>query len=168
IIVVRLDDAPSTDRDFVRRLMQRALTAEIAVPTRFVEQARRLTWRDLSSWSAAGFRIVAHSRSHSSATRGAGQFLDEVVGALDDLAARGLTTSVFVQPGSWRDSLDFDSPDKLHSWRGALVRSITSVFEDYVYRGSLVLADSIRWSIGWNTISDGTPDSVILKSWQAA
>ncbi len=39
-VLIRLDDASANDRDFLQRLQLRGLTAEVAVPSRFVGQLR--------------------------------------------------------------------------------------------------------------------------------
>ena len=168
LVVLRLDDAVWTDRDFVGRVRARNLTAEIAVPTQLVGQPYRLTWDDLRVFSAQGFGVVAHSRWHRDITRGDAEFLSEVVGAFDDLAREGLASDIFVQPGSWSQAYDFDSPEKLRNWRGSLMRTVSSVFENYVWRGSQVPTDSIRWGLGWTTVSDGATQAYVLDRWRHA
>ena len=167
-VVVRLDDAPYTDGAFTDRLRARGLVAEIAVPTKLIGNENRLGWSDLSNLAGEGFGIAAHSRFHAPTTASPGNFLFEVVGSLDDLAAHGLPTGVFVQPGSWQDSLNFDSVDKLVGWHGALMRTVTAVFENYVYIGSLTPTDSLRWRLGWVSISDTIGSTTILNRWRSA
>ena len=167
-VVLRLDDAPYTDRDFTNRLIARGLVAEIAVPTNLIGASNRLSWADLTDLASLGFGMSAHSRNHVPATVSPGDFLFEVIGSLNDLAAHGLTTGGFVQPGSWRDSLNFDDVGKLAGWHGALMRTITDVFEDYIYEGSLTPTDSLRWRLGSNSISDEVDSGTVLQRWRAA
>ena len=85
----------------------------------------------------------------------------EVVGSLNDLRARGYPATVFVQPGAWHDTLNFDSPAKLANWRGALFRNVTRVFEGYEgpwhlptgYIGKVPLGVTHVTVSGWNPVS---------------
>jgi hypothetical protein len=167
-VLIRLDDVPGTDRDFLGRLQARGLTAEIAVPTRFAGQPNRLTWDELRSWRAAGMGVVLHSRYHLSTGADAQHFISETVGGFAEMAAHGFATHVFVQPGTWRDSIYFDSPTKLHTWRGALLRTFTTVAECYARRYSLPRADSLALGLPHVTISDGISDSVTRRIWEVA
>jgi hypothetical protein len=169
VIVLRLDDAPASDREIVGRLRDRALGAEIAVPTEFVGRRSRLTWPEIQVWSQSGFAIVAHSRRHSEATATDADFIGEVLGSMLDLARLGIRTRVFVQPGVWRGSLNFDDMSKLQTWRGALLRSFCSVAE--LYQTQVPLARP--WpdhaiGLSHQTISDGITDKEILELWSAA
>ncbi|HTR22291.1 MAG TPA: hypothetical protein VMH88_15690 [Gemmatimonadales bacterium] len=177
VVLLRLDDGFASDRDFLARLRQRGLPAELAIPTRLVGPDR-LTWEELEAWRRNGYEPVAHSRFH----RGKKwrwhrpgderplEFLGEVLGSLGDMAAHGYATDVFVQPGSWHDSLYFDSPAKLATWHGAVLRTFTRVFEGYARPWSvpLPLADSMTQGLGHFTISNrATPDQ-ILEAWKTA
>jgi len=169
-ILLRLDDLPASDRDFVRRLQQRSLVAELAVPTSRVGMYGRPSWDDLRAWQRAGFSIAAHSRTHGSTPNGDLGFFSEVLGSLDDLCSHGLVPLAFVQPGSWGDSLYFNSSPKLQTWRGSLLRSFTRVFEAYVYLPPITqpAADSVWLGLGHTTISDGAIQRRVLESWNRA
>ncbi len=166
-VLIRLDDVPATDRDFLRRLRIRGLTAEIAAPTRFVGMPDRLTWDDLRYWRAEGMGVAMHSRRHlGTGGASAKHFISEIVGGFADMAANGFATHVFVQPGTWRDSIYFDSPAKLQNWRGALLETFASVSECYAYGHWLPRADIRPLGIGHITISDGQTAAGIRKAWQ--
>ena len=169
VVLVRLDDGFESDRDFIVRLRSRALPAEIAVPTALVGVGK-MSWADLEAWRGHGFEVVAHSRRHER-TRGTTlSFLGEVLGSLTDVTDHGYDNRVFVQPGTWRDSLNFDSPAKLATWRGALLRTFTTVTEAYARPWSveLPLADSMALGIGHFTISNGATPERILRGWREA
>src|SRR2546426_10461653 len=84
------------------------------------------------------------------------------------MAAQGLPSRVFVQPGTWRDSIYFDSPAKIHTWRGALLRTFTTVAECYAYPYNSRRADSLELGLSHVTISDGLSDPSIRNAWQVA
>src|SRR5437879_188735 len=167
-VMIRLDDAFTTDRDFLGRLAARRLPAEIAVPTRLVGLPNHLTWSELRQWRAAGMGVVAHSRHHLNTSADAQHFIAEVVGSLADLRAERLESSIFVQPGSWRDSILFDGPAKTHTWRGSLLRTFTTVSECYTYFYSLPRADSLELGLSHATASDGASKQWIQAAWQIA
>ncbi len=168
VVIIRLDDAFVTDRDFVRRLKSRGLTAEIAVPTRLVGQPGHLTWDELRQWHTEGFAVAAHSRYHLQTSADAQHLIAETVGGFSDMAAQGLASNIFVQPGTWRDSILFDSPAKVHTWRGALLRTFATVSECYVYPNLPGRADSLALGLSHATISDGQSDQWIRLAWQMA
>ena len=170
VVLVRLDDGFESDRAFIVRLRSRGLPAEIAVPTALVGGVGKMSWADLEAWRGHGFDVVAHSRRHER-TRGTTlSFLGEVLGSLTDVRDHGYDNRVFVQPGTWRDSLNFDSPAKLANWRGALLRMFASVTEAYARPWSveLPLADSMALGIGHFTISNGAAPERILRGWHEA
>jgi len=167
-VMIRLDDAFATDRDFLARLAARGLPAEIAVPTRLAGLPNHLMWDELRQWRASGMGVVAHSRYHLNTGADAQHFIAEVVGGLADLRGRGLASSIFVQPGSWRDSILFDVPAKTHTWRGSLLRTFTTVSECYTYFYSLARADSLELGISHANISDGSSDKWIGAAWRVA
>jgi hypothetical protein len=169
-VLIRLDDAFTTDRDFVERLEARGLVAEIAVPTRLVGRPGHLQWDELQRWRSEGMGIVMHSRYHKQTGADAQEFIAEVVGGFADMAAHGLATNIFVEPGSWRDSILFDSPAKIHTWRGALLRTFATVSECYVYGSNYSVARSDTFALGLAhaTISDGAHDTWIRAAWQLA
>jgi len=168
VVMIRLDDAFTTDRDFVGRLAARGLPAEIAVPTRLAGLPNHLSWDELRQWRAGGMGVVAHSRYHLNTGADAQHFIAEVVGGLIDLRSEGLASSVFVQPGTWRDSILFDVPAKTHTWRGALLRTFTTVAECYTYSSSLPRADSLELGISHATLSDGVSNQWIRWIWRVA
>jgi hypothetical protein len=168
VVMIRIDDVPATDRDFLQRLKMRGLTAEIAVPTRFVGLVNRLTWQDLRYWRAEGMGVAMHSRYHRSSSASAQDFVGEVVGGFSEMAAHGFPTNVFVQPGTWRDSIYFDSPAKLRTWRGALLRTFATVSECYAYPYWVSRADTLALGLSHVTISDGASDALVRAWWRAA
>jgi len=168
VLMIRLDDAFASDRDFLERLVARRLPAEISVPTRLVGLPDHLTWDELRQWRAGGMGVVAHSRHHLLSGADAQHFVAEVVGGLVDLRSEGLASSIFVQPGSWQDSILFDSPAKTRTWRGSLLRTFTTVSECYTYYFSLPRADSLELGISHATVSDGASKQWIQGAWQVA
>jgi len=168
VVMIRLDDAFTTDRDFLARLAARGLPAEIAVPTRLAGRPDHLTWDELRQWRAGGMGVVAHSRYHLNTGADAQHFIAEVVGGLVDLRAEGLASSIFVQPGSWRDSILFDVPAKTHTWRGSLFRTFTTVSECYTYAYSVSRADSLELGLSHANVSDGTSNQWIRAAWRVA
>src|SRR5205823_10523963 len=99
VVLLRVDDIPTTDLDFLPRLAARGLVAELAVPSGFVGRPNRLTWEQIRYWTRRGFSVAAHSRTHGGAPLTGVAFAAEVVGSLQDLSDHGLPTRVFVQPG---------------------------------------------------------------------
>jgi len=168
VVLIRLDDVFTSDRDFLARLAARGLAAEIAVPTRLAGLPNHLNWDELRQWRASGMGVVAHSRYHLNTGADAQHFVAEVVGGLVDLRAEGLASSIFVQPGSWRDSILFDVPAKTHTWRGSLLRTFTTVSECYTYAYSLPRADSVELGISHANISDGSSNQWIRAAWRIA
>ena len=114
--------------------------------------------------------VAAHSRFHQRTGADAQYFIAEVVGGFADLQARGMPSAIFVQPGTWRDSILFDSPAKTHTWRGALLRTFAAVSECYAYPVDISIgrADSFALGLSHATISDGKSDSAILAVWRIA
>ncbi len=169
LVLLRVDDAALSDLDFLERVRQRSLVAELAIPTRLVSGTTTMAWRDVRRWASMGFGIAAHSRWHRSVGTDE-EFVAEFAGSIADMAAQGLPTVIFAQPGVWKDSTSFDAATKLHNWRGSLVRSLTTVFEAYVYNGSrlLPLPDSTAYGLGHITISNGVPRDTVLRAWARA
>jgi len=163
-----VDDAVATDRDFLERVADRELTAEIAVPTRLAGLPNHLNWNELRQWRSSGMGVAAHSRYHLSTGADAQHFIAEVVGGLADLQEQGLPSGIFVQPGTWRDSILFDTPGKTHTWRGSLLRTFTTVSECYTYSYSLPRADTLELGLSHTTVSDGTSDRWIRTAWRTA
>ncbi len=168
VVLLRLDDTQGTDRDFLRRLKARGLTAEIAVPTRLVGRGNNLTWQELGEWRAKGMGIVMHSRFHLKSSAHGQHLIAEIVGGFAEMKAHGFATSIFVQPGSWGDSIYFDSPTKLATWRGALLRTFATVSECYAYQPLLARSAISPLGIGHVTISDGASDARIRQYWDVA
>lgn len=169
MVVIRLDDLPSADTGVVARMIARGLVGELAIPTALVPGPGRASWADVDSWVRAGFGVAAHSQHHTPLASDEA-FLAEVLGSMADLMRRGYRTRVFVQPGSWTDSTDFDGPAKLRNWRGALFQTFTSVFEAYARPASvqIPLIDSMAMGLGHYTISDGVSQSAVLTWWKQA
>jgi len=170
LVLLRVDDVPTSDLDFLPRLAARGLVAEIAVPTGFVGLPNRLTWEQIGYWARRGFGIAAHSRTHAATTSAGVDFAAEVVGSFQDLSDHGLVTRVFVQPGNWPDSLYINTTRKLHNWRGALLRTCARVFEAYAHEAvqRQPLVDSVASGLSHLTISDGGSRETILSDWQRA
>jgi hypothetical protein len=168
VVMIRLDDIPSSDRDFLTRLKARGLVAEVAAPTRFAGREKALSWDDLAYWRAQGMGIVMHSRHHLRTSADAQHLIAEIVGGFAEMKAHGFPTNVFVQPGTWGDSIYFDSPKKLGSWRGALLRTFATVSECYAYGYWLPRAQLNPLGLGHVTISDGASDARIRQNWEVA
>jgi len=169
MVLLRVDDNSPNDAAFITRMQARGLYGELAVPTSTVGQDGRPNWDELRLHALQGFTIVAHSRHHSDRTRTDLEFMAEVLGSLNDLAVEGLGTTVFVQPGVWTDSLSFDSEAKLRGWRGALLKTFTSVFEAYVYSVPRpITADSLALGFGHYTLSSDPAPARINQSWKLA
>ena len=112
--------------------------------------------------------VAAHSRYHLNTGADAQHFIAEVVGGLADLQEQGLASHIFVQPGTWRDSILFDTPAKTHTWRGSLLRTFATVSECYTYYYSLPRADSLELGLSHATASDGSSEQWIRAAWQMA
>ena len=166
-VLVRLDDAMGTDRAFLQRLADRGLVAEIAAPTRLVGGPGRLTWDELQFWRARQMGVVAHSRYHQPTGAGGASFVAEVVGGMTDMDAIGMRTTIFVQPGSWTDSIYFDTPGKLQTWRGSLLRTFSTVAECYAF-ANVRRAGVYAQGLSHVTISDGLTDDRIRGAWLTA
>jgi len=122
----------------------------------------------LLQWRNSGMGVAAHSRYHLKTGADAQHFIAEVVGGLADLQAHGLASSIFVQPGTWRDSILFDRPAKTHTWRGSLLRTFTRVSECYTYSYWLPRADSLELGLSHATVSDGLSNNWIQAAWRIA
>jgi len=169
VILLRLDDDPTTDPAFIAKMQARSLYGELSVPTQWVGVAGRPDWQALHQLVDGGFSVAAHSRTHGVLSGSSAELMGEVLGSLEDLASQQLSTPVFVQPGTWVDSLYFGSPAQFHNWRGALFRTFTSDMEAYAYTGStdLPVADSLRLGLGHYTISN-KPAAWVLNWWAQA
>jgi hypothetical protein len=167
-VVLRLDDTPATDRDFLARLTARGLVAEIAVPTRWVGHEKFLTWDDLAYWRAQRMGIVMHSRHHRRTSADAQHFIAEIVGGFAEMQAHGFATNVFVQPGTWADSINFNSPQKLAAWRGAVLRTFATVSECYAYGYWKSRSELNPLGLGHVTISEGASVAKIRGFWDVA
>ena len=168
VVMIRLDDSYQSDRDFIGRLEARALTAELAVPTRLVGRRVFVNWDELRAWHASGMGVALHSRYHLRTGADAQHFVGETVGGFAEMAAHGLPSSVFVQPGTWSDSINFNSRAKMHTWRGALLRTFSTVSECYAYPYLSTRTDNLELGLSHVTISDGRSDSSIRAAWQVA
>ena len=168
VVVLRLDDTPATDRDFLARLKARGLVAEIAVPTRWVGQEKFLTWDDLAYWRGQRMGIVMHSRYHRRTSADAQHFIAEIVGGFAEMKAHGFASSVFVQPGTWADSINFSSPQTLAAWRGALLRTFATVAECYAYGFWHPRSALNPMGLGHVTVSEGATVAKIRGFWDVA
>ena len=170
VVLLRVDDNMPSDRSFAERLIQRRLPGEFAIPTLSPASGGRPSWEELRNWARHGLAMVAHSRRHSDQTASDLDFMEEVLGSLRDLRAQGLPTNIFVQPGSWRDSLYFDSRQKVATWRGALLRTASLVSECYDSPGTIQSppSDSLALCFSHITISDALTVPQILDTWRGA
>jgi hypothetical protein len=172
VVLLRIDDNAPSDSAFLARLRARSLYGELAIPTQTVGVAGRPNWAALRALVDDGFSVAAHSRSHDnlSGSSSDARFLGEVLGSLEDLAAAGLPTPVFVQPGTWRDSCYFRSSQQYRGWRGAVLRTFARDMEAYVYPTpvALPIADSMRLGLSHFTISTAPSKAEALTWWSAA
>jgi len=97
VVMIRLDDAFGTDRDFIRRLQARGLTAELAIPTRLV--GRRAT--SLGTSYTCGARRHGRCSAFSLSpfdSRGCATLCGRNCWGTRRDAAHGLPSNIFVQP----------------------------------------------------------------------
>ncbi len=132
IVSLRMDDCSETDAQSFSVLRQFGLTAEIAVPSRFLNRPGSCSVELVNSMVAAGNVVESHSRTHGAAPTSFGDFYLETVGAARDLRAWGYNPLVFIQPGSWNiGPSSFDTPAKLLTPYAALVRRTYVAMEAY-------------------------------------
>jgi hypothetical protein len=135
VITLRIDDCAASDSVSLALLARRHLVASFAVPTRLVGRPGRCPRRLLDSMAAHGNAVEAHSRLHGTAPGTFADFYLETVGASRDLHAMGFDPRVFVQPGTWQTGpASFDSPEKLQTPYGALLRRVYRAVEAYQIR----------------------------------
>lgn len=148
IVSLRIDDCGRLDSASVVALQGFHLIASFAVPTRLVGRATSCSRELLRAIADSGNAIEAHSRFHSRSPATFADFYLETVGSERDLAAMGYDARVFVQPGSWNSGPTlFDSPAKLDTPYGALLRRVYEAVEAYQQVDPLVPlpADGARW-----------------------
>lgn len=169
LVLLRIDDNSPADAGLIQRMQARGLYGELGIPTGLVGLDGRPSWDRLDEVAREGFTPVAHSRLHAETAGSTLELLREVLGSLDDLAAHGHRTTVFIQPGTWEDSINFQNPRMLHNWRGALFRTFTNVFEAYAWGASVPepLPESIAIGVGHETVS-GFPKSDVMTVWRIA
>lgn len=132
VITLRIDDCAASDSVSLALLARHHLVASFAVPTRLVGRPGRCPHRLLDSMAAHGNAVEAHSRFHGAEPATFADFYLETVGASRDLHAMGFDPRVFVQPGTWRTGpASFDSPEKLQTPYGALLRRVYRGVEAY-------------------------------------
>lgn len=135
VVTLRIDDCAAADSVSLALLARHHLVASFAVPTRLVGRPGRCPRRLLDSMAAHGNAVEAHSRFHGTAPASFADFYLETVGASRDLRAMGFDPRVFVQPGSWENGpASFDSPAKLQTPYGALLRRVYRAVEAYQTR----------------------------------
>ena len=133
VVSLRADDCNTGESEVLALLVEHRLTAEFAVPSRLVGRQGHCNWALVDSLAAAGNAIESHSRFHDNAPKDFPEFYLETVGAGRDLAARGHTPRVWVQPGSWlQGPAHLDGPQKLASPYAALLRRMYGAVEAYV------------------------------------
>ncbi len=132
IVSLRMDDCSAADAQSFNVLHQLALTAEIGVPSRFLNRTDRCTVQLLNAMVAAGSAVESHSRTHGATPSSFGDFYLETVGSVRDLRAWGFRPHDFIQPGSWNvGPSSFDNPAKLQTPYAALVRRAYVAMEAY-------------------------------------
>ena len=135
VVTLRIDDCAAADSISLALLERHHLVASFAVPTRLVGRPGRCPRRLLDSMAAHGNAVEAHSRFHGTGPTSFAEFYLETVGASRDLRAMGFDPRVFVQPGSWETGpASFDSPAKLQTPYGALLRRVYRAVEAYQAR----------------------------------
>jgi hypothetical protein len=147
VVSLRVDDCSAWDSTSLRLLERHHLVASFAVPSRLVGRPGRCSRDLLERIAGAGNAIDAHSRYHDAAPAGFADFYIEAVGASRDLRAMGFDAAVFVQPGSWTvGPALFDSPAKLATPYGALIRRVYRALEAYqTDAASVPLPAAGRW-----------------------
>ena len=132
IVSLRMDDCTEADAQSFSVLRQLGLTAEIGVPSRFVNRPGSCSVQLLDAMVAAGNVVESHSRTHGTAPSSFGDFYLETVGSARDLRAWGYDPHIFIQPGSWNlGPCSFDTPAKLLTPYAALVRRAYVAMEAY-------------------------------------
>jgi hypothetical protein len=148
IVSLRIDDCGRLDSASLGALQRFHLIASFAVPSRLVGRATSCSPALLRAIADAGNAVEAHSRLHSRPPATFADFYLETVGSQRDLAALGYDARIFVQPGSWNAGPTlFDSPAKLDTPYGALLRRTYDAVEAYQQADPLVPipADGVRW-----------------------
>lgn len=147
VVTLRIDDCAASDSVSLELLARRHLVASFAVPTRLVGRPGRCPRRLLDSMARLGNAVEAHSRFHGTEPVTFADFYLETVGASRDLRAMGFDPQVFVQPGSWRRGpAFFDSPAKLATPYGALLRRVYRAVEAYqTQEPSVAYPSDGRW-----------------------
>lgn len=132
IVSLRMDDCSEADAQSFIVLRQLALTAEIGVPSRFLNRAGRCSVQLLNAMVEAGNAVESHSRTHGATPSTFGDFYLETVGSARDLRTWGFHPHDFIQPGSWNvGPSSFDNPAKLQTPYAALVRRAYVAMEAY-------------------------------------
>jgi len=145
IVSLRIDDCLAKDAVAFELLKTLGMTAELAVPSRWVGRPRHCTPALLNAMVAAGNTVGAHSRFHGSAPQSFGDFYLEVVGGAQDLRRRGFQPWTFIAPGTWRNGPTlFDTADKLNSPYGQLLRRVYLSTEAYALRAAIAIPTPTR------------------------
>ncbi len=106
-VSIRIDDVFRTDTGLLRRLRERGLPGEIAVPSSWVGLSNHLDAADIFAAQDQGLVIAAHSRTHGTSPTSAGAYVIQTVGSRNEIRDMGLTPWNFVQPGTWSGALYF-------------------------------------------------------------
>ncbi len=132
VVSLRIDDCSEADTESFVVLRQLGLTAEVGVPSTFVNRADRCSVQLLNAMVDAGNAVESHSRTHGGTPATFGDFYLETVGSLRDLRAWGFYPHDFIQPGSWNIGPSaFDNPAKMQTPYAALVRRTYVAMEAY-------------------------------------
>ena len=169
-VQVALHDAWATDRPVIAQLQARNLPFQVAAPTFYVNDGEHLTWSDLRTLVSQGEAVSAHSVYHVPTTDDQISFMHEVLVSAMDLEAHGIVPTVFTQPGVWVDSLNFDTPGKLDTWRGSLIREFYAGFDAYTTGPlvSLPMTDSSRFGVSHVTLDNLTTPELQQAFWRHA
>ena len=148
IVSLRIDDCGRADSASLAALERFHLVGSFAVPSRLVGRAASCSPALLRAIADAGNAVESHSRLHSWPPPTFAEFYLETVGSRRDLVAMGYDPRVFVQPGSWDTGPTlFDSPAKLETPYGALLRRVYEAVEAYQQVDPLVPIPALgaRW-----------------------
>lgn len=147
VLSLRADDCPSQDVATLALLRELRLRAEFAVPSRLVGQPPNCRRSFILQILRAGSAVESHSRFHGAPPADFTEFYLEAVGSAEDLRRLGADPRIFIQPGTWnRGPALLDSPAKLATPYGALLRRVYSGIEAYNPRSSVVSLPAVGWT----------------------
>lgn len=126
-VVLQFDDGDQRDHELVFPLLKaRGLVAGTSLVSQNLDGGENLTVAQAHELQANGWEILCHSRSHednlTAAPKPYRKFVAETAGAKTDLEELGLNVQSFQQPGTWTGRYYFDTPEKLDTRAGRLLR----------------------------------------------